>query len=210
MAFLRKEGHILCTYIDDLLNIGDSYNDFLSIVIDTVLIFDTLGFVIHPKKCHLIPTQTIVFLGFDIDSVSMTIRLTGENRENIVKNCKLLLQQTKPQIRAVARVIGTLTASFPAVKYGPLHLRGLKGCKSHAVKMYLGNYNAHMTMDNALVHDLEWWISNIPSANNDIYKGLPSKALITDDSNSGWGAVFGEVKTEGLSNTEEQALHMNA
>lgn len=210
LAFLRKEGHISCAYIDDLLNIGDSYNDCLSNVIDTVLIFDTLGFVIHPKKSHLIPTQTIVFLGFVIDSVSMTIRLTGEKREKIVKNCKLLLQQAKPQIRAVARVIGMLTASFPAVKYGPLHFRGLEGCKSHAVKMHLGNYNAHMTMNNASVHDLEWWISNIPSAYNDIYKGLPSKTLITDASNSGWGAVFGELKTEGLWNTEEQALHINA
>jgi len=67
-----------------------------------------------------------------------------------------------------------------------------------------------MTMNNASVHDLEWWISNLPSAYDDIYKGLPSKALITDASNSGWGAVFGELKTEGLWNTEEQTLHLNA
>jgi len=126
LAFPKKEGHILCAYIDDVLNIGDSYNYFLSIVIDTVLIFYTLGFVIHPKKSHLIPTQTIVFLGFVIDSVSMTIRLTGEKRENIVKNCKLMLEQTKAQIRAVARVVGMLTAFFPAIKYGPLHFRGWK------------------------------------------------------------------------------------
>ena len=112
LAFLRKEGHILCAYIDDLLNIGDSYNDCLSDVIDTVLVFDTLGFVIHLKKSHLILTQTIVFLRFLIDSMSITIRLTGENWEKIVKNCKLLLQQAKTQIRAAARVIGMLKASF--------------------------------------------------------------------------------------------------
>ena len=64
--------------------------------------------------------------------------------------------------------------------------------------MHLGNYNTHMTMNNASVHDLEWWISNIPSAYNDIYKGLPSKTLITDASNSGWGVLFGELKNLGL------------
>ena len=139
----------------------------------------------------------------------MTIRLTEERREKIVKNCKLLSQQAKAQIRAVARVIGILTASFPAIKYGPLHFRGLEACKSHAVKMHLGNYNAYMTMDTASVHDLEWQISNIPLACSDIYKGLPSKTLITDTSSSGWGGVFGEVKTEGLWNTEEHSLHTN-
>ena len=191
MAFLRKDGHFFCEYIGDLLNIGYSYNDCLSNAIDTLLIFDALGFVIYPKKSHLIPTRTIAFLGFVIDSVSMTIRLTGAK---IVKNCKPLLQQAKTQIRAVARMIGMLTASFPAVKYGPLHFKGLEGCKSHAVKMHLDNYYAYMTTNNASVHDLKWWISNIPSACNDIYKGLPSKTLITDASNSGWVAVFGELK----------------
>ena len=210
LASLRKEGHILCAYIDGLLNIGDSYNDCLSNVIDTVLVFNKLGFVIHPKRSHLIPAQTIVFLGFIIDSVSMTIKLTEEKRDKIVQNCKLLLQQDKIQIRTVARVIGMLTASFPEVKYGALHFRGLEGCKSQAVKTNLGNYNAYMTIDNASVRDLEWWIYNTPAAYNDIYKGLPTKTLTTDASNCGWGAVFEDQKTKGSWNPKEKLLHINA
>ena len=144
LASLRRKGHILCAYIDDLLNIGESYRDCLSNIIDTVLLFDKLGFVIHPKKSHLTPTKTIVFLGFIIDSVSMTVSLTEEKREKILKNCKLLLQQDKPQIRTVARVIGMLTASFPAVKHGPLHFRALESCKAKALKSNLGNHSSSM------------------------------------------------------------------
>ena len=70
------------------------------------------------------------------------------------------------QVRAISRVIGLLTASFPAVKFVPLQFWRLEGCKSHAVNTNLGNYNAYMTIDHASKYDLEWWMSNTPAAYN--------------------------------------------
>jgi hypothetical protein len=42
---------------------------------DSTNLFQQLGFVIHPEKSVLHPVQAIEFLGFVINSLSMTVRL---------------------------------------------------------------------------------------------------------------------------------------
>ena len=83
LAKLRLQGHIII-YIDDLLLIGHSYNECIETLIETLMLLERLGFVIHPSKSVLIPVQEITFLGFLINSRSMTIRLTDEKKENLI------------------------------------------------------------------------------------------------------------------------------
>ena len=44
---------------------------------------DNTGLVPHPQKSTFVPVQEIVLLGFVINSLSMTIRLTVEKKEKI-------------------------------------------------------------------------------------------------------------------------------
>jgi hypothetical protein len=44
---------------------------------------DNTGLVPHPQKSTFVPVQEIVLLGFLINSLSMTIRLTVEKKEKI-------------------------------------------------------------------------------------------------------------------------------
>ena len=86
LASLRKQGHTIATYIDDLINIAITYNDCVRNVIDTIILFNKLRFVIHPKKSHMLPSNKITFLGLDIDSVTMTLQLTKEKKDKILEN----------------------------------------------------------------------------------------------------------------------------
>ena len=92
---------------------------------DTITLLDHVGLVIHPEKSVLHPTQKLVFLGFQLDSIKMTISLTGEKAQKIKEACHKLLQPPQPTIQEVVRIIGMLTASFPGVMFGPLHYRHL-------------------------------------------------------------------------------------
>ena len=93
--------------------------------------FEKLGFIIHPAKSCLVPSQEIITLGFLINSVTINIRLTTEKATDLRKVCKALLDATKPQsIREVAIVIGKIVASFPGALYGPLHYRELENDKT--------------------------------------------------------------------------------
>ncbi|PFX13810.1 hypothetical protein AWC38_SpisGene22077 [Stylophora pistillata] len=69
----------------------------------TMQILEQLGFIVHPVKSLLIPSQEIV-LGFLINSVTMTIRLTNEKAKGTCNACKDV-QHGKITIREVARVL---------------------------------------------------------------------------------------------------------
>ena len=65
----------------------------MSNVIDTIILFDQLGLVVHPEKSSFIPTQVIVILGFVINSVKMTVQLTTEKAVNLKTDCAELLKE---------------------------------------------------------------------------------------------------------------------
>ena len=54
-----------------------------------------LGFKIHPEKLVLVPTQQIIFLGFVIDSVKMTITVTEKRKQSIYMLARIFFPITK-------------------------------------------------------------------------------------------------------------------
>ena len=60
-AALRQLGHINSPYIDDSYLQGGSYEECLANVLDTVKMFLSLGFILHPQKSVFTPTQRLVF-----------------------------------------------------------------------------------------------------------------------------------------------------
>ena len=64
-------------HIDDSLLVGQSYNSCHRNIADTVSLFTNLGFITHPVKYVLQPQQKIDFLGFVLDSITMTVTLTA-------------------------------------------------------------------------------------------------------------------------------------
>ena len=119
-ASLRKAGHFSTPYIDDSLLKGQTYNDCLGNINDTILLVDKLGFTVHPDKSVVVPTQKISFLDFELNSVNMTIRLTPERAENLLQLCRFVSRQTVITIREFAKLIGKMKASEPGVQFAPL------------------------------------------------------------------------------------------
>ncbi|CAH3127686.1 unnamed protein product [Porites lobata] len=68
-------GNICMGHIDDSFLLGYNYTACATNIQDTVDTFLSLGFVVHPEKSVLIPTQEMEFLGFLLNSINMTIRL---------------------------------------------------------------------------------------------------------------------------------------
>ena len=209
LATLREAGHILGAYIDDIFNMGMTSKECQNNVLETVHLLNSLGFNIHPDKSKFTPSQVLVFLGFVINSVSMKVSLTAERKGKIKEACANLLNNEPHTIRIVAKVIGLMTASFPGVKFGRLHFRDLERCKSEAVKGNKGCYDSFMYLNEAAKQDVQWWLKNIDSADNDIYHENPSLSLTTDASKSGWGATHNSLRTGGTLSYEESLEHIN-
>ena len=90
-ATLRRLGHFVSAYIDDLINIGFNFDQCAKNVLDTLLIFDELGSVVHPEKSKLNPSQCITFMGFIINSIDMPVMFTEQNKHDIIRLCSELI-----------------------------------------------------------------------------------------------------------------------
>ena len=210
LTTLRTAGHIIFGYIDDFHLQGDTVDECFQTVLDSVLLFESLGFVIHPEKSHLRPSQTIQFLGFVIDSVNMIVSLTDD------KKCKLkalileVLSSVKLRIRLLACLIGKLVSSFPACPFGPLYYRQLEKDKIAAVKLHKGNYDKFMVLSADARSELHWWHKYIDTMSAPIQQKPITVEIATDASMcQGWGAVLEELTTGGAWDAEQQDLHIN-
>ena len=160
---LRNMGHASVVYIDDAFLQGLTYQQCRLNVILTVRVLLALGCTIHPKKSILDPRRELVFLGFVVNSVKMTLALTPEKRIKIRELAKEMMVKKRPTIREVARLVGNLVATSEAVPLAPLYYRKLEKDKAKALKRVKGNHKARMTLTFEALGDLSWWINNLDS-----------------------------------------------
>ena len=80
---LRAQGLESALYIDDCWLQGKDFKCCQNNVVKTVKLLQSLGFIIHPTKSSLTPTQSITFLGFILNSVDMTVTLSQEKALHI-------------------------------------------------------------------------------------------------------------------------------
>ena len=211
LSSLRKEGYVNCAYIDDILLLGDSYEECLNNVQETMILFDNLGFTIHSEKSVVIPKQNIEFLGFNIDSINMTVRLTSNKVSNIIQLCKGMLNKQTVTIRDFAKLIGKLVASEHGVLYAPLFYKSLEIQKDIELKNNKGNFDVNMTISNDGKECMRWWIENLVDSYKPIvFKELDRK-IESDSSMIGYGAhdVTNNLDLSGVWSMNEQKQHIN-
>ena len=208
-AKLRSLGFASTSFIDDSLQVSDTYEKSLDNVLATTELFISLGFVVHPDKSIFKPTQQIVYLGFFIDSVKMMVYLTKERAKSIQELCKAILKAKTVQIRTLAKIIGKLIASFPAVLYGPLHFRWLEENKKAALKDSKGDFDAFTVLTDSAKNELSWWINNVLIACKPISTKEPDLVIESDASMTGWGCFCQNVSSGGVWLPEEAEHHIN-
>ena len=93
MRFLRNRFAIqLSSFMDDLISQAETSQKAVFEIHVICLVFMCCGWSINWEKTQLIPTQTPLHLGFDFDSVGMTIKVTDQKIENMQKLVKGLLK----------------------------------------------------------------------------------------------------------------------
>jgi hypothetical protein len=211
LSSLHIKGHIVSSHLDDFYLQGKTPEECCSNLIDTVTLFTQLGLLVHPEKCNFIPSQEIVILGFIINSVKMTVKLTPEKALALKSDCDLFLKKCPGNIaiREVAQIIGKIVSSFPGVLNGPLYYRHLERDKTSALARNKGNFDARMTLSKESMLELKWWSNKVIDAFKPISHGEPSLVITTDASLQGWGAECQSIATGGLWSHFEANEHIN-
>ena len=209
LCTLHKQGHIPVAHLDDLYLQGQTYEKCVLNVIDTTVLLDKLGLVVHPEKSTFIPAQVFTILGFVINSLAMTIQLTREKATGLQNVCFELLENSSPSIREVASVIGNIVASFPGVIHGALYYQHLEKDKSQALVRTNGNFHGLMSLSPQAKSELQWWIKHVGNAYNVINHPQPQHQITIDASLMGWGAESSGVSSGGNWSHSESKHRIN-
>lgn len=87
-ASLRSKGFIYVVYIVYLQRA--TFKECADNVFYTCDLLKKLGFIIHEEKSIFKPTQSFAFLGFEINSVEMTISLTDKKIATLRQKIKFI------------------------------------------------------------------------------------------------------------------------
>ena len=135
--------------------------DIISSASDKSNLIETFLDVITVHVQVFVPSQEIEYLGFIINPVTMTVRLTTEKKRKIVDLCQEVLLKESVSIRLVSKLLGKFTSSFQAIKYGQLHYHDLECLKTKALKINKGNFDKKISIDSLGNQDIIWRKSNI-------------------------------------------------
>lgn len=209
-AKLRKDFLILlAAYIDDLLILGLSIQECFNNLKHVIHSLTELGFCINVDKSIFMPSQVMEFLGFIIDSRAMTIELTAEKKSKLISFCNEVLSSASLSIRTACTLLGKMSSSLIAVRYGRLHYRNLERCKERALNRAGFNFDASIVLDDLAKQDIRWWRDNVADAIATFAISNPDMSMSTDACSYGWGAACEGVRTGGQFSSEESLLHIN-
>lgn len=206
---LRSRGILCINYLDDFLLLGSSKQECFENINIAIKLLTSLGFLINLEKSVLFPSQKCKFLGFIFNSISMSIELPENKRQNIVNWIDYFQIHSTYKIKEFAQFIGVLTSACPAVKYGWLYTKLLEREKYLALQRNSNNYETYMTLRSDILPDLNWWRKNITKSYNNLKTDKFDLEIYTDASLSGWGATCNGDSTCGWWTTADQQNHIN-
>ena len=72
------QGYIVAIYINGIIALGQSFEENLLTVLETINLFQKLGLLIYPDKSKFIPAKIEEYLGFIRDSEKIVTYLSGQ------------------------------------------------------------------------------------------------------------------------------------
>ena len=213
---LRSKGFESVAYIDDSCLFGQTFLETQANVSETVQLFQSLGFTIHPSKSVLDPSHCITFLGFKLNSCDMTVRLTPDKVQSLQDSARLVLKSTEVSIREVARLVGKMNSSCAALEYGPIFYRSLEHAKGEALKKSFGNFDAFMRVPTTCRQDIQSFVKMAQTDYYSVSKPPITLEIRSDASQMGFGGVLIDIsqreermRTQGQWTARESLQHIN-
>ena len=208
-AVLRSQGHESSAYLDDSALFGCSEDKCLENVQDSMSLLDSLGFTVHPEKSMLVPQHILIYLGFILNSLEMTVSPTPEKIQKVIHMCEQLLNKRKVKILELAEMVGTLIALEPGMELAPVFYRRLDIFKADALKMKKGSFEAKVHLTDECKQDLAWWKENAHTSVRHVRREQPDVVITSDSSDFAWGGTRDGISAGGPWSGIESTWHIN-
>ncbi|KAI2656602.1 ORF V: Enzymatic polyprotein [Labeo rohita] len=208
---LWQTGIRILNYLDDWLLIAHS-RDLLCEQRDLVLRhLSHLGLQVNREKSKLSPVQRISFLGVELDSVSMTARLTNERAQSVLKCLESFRHKTTVPLKTFQRLLGHMAAAAAVTPLGLLHMRPLQRWLHDRVPRWAWHRGTLRIGVSPQCHRLFSPWSDPAFLQAGVPLGQVSRHLVvyTDASSTGWGAVCNGQAASGSWTGPRLQWHIN-
>ena len=162
-------GFVSTIFIDDTLLMGDSEKECVQNVKSWLALFKSPGFAVHTTKSVLTPSHKTIYLGFEIDSQSMTVVPNLERKQRILSTASKLLTGSSSTVRELGQLIGQDVSCFQGVKFDPIWYRYMENDKIRILKQSKGDYESIEVFSNEAKSEMIWWTENIMSSFSDVH-----------------------------------------
>lgn len=183
----RKGFDLIIVYLDDFLIISESKEACAQALSVLIELLRKLGFAIHWGKV-VDPTHRITFLGIELDSLSMMLRLPQDKLCALHQELQSFLNRKRASKRQLQSLAGRLSWAASVVKGGRVFLRRIFN------KIALLRHGSHRTLLSVEVrNDICWWYQFIKVFNgrSALLDSQPLECVFTDACNEAAGGSFG-------------------
>ncbi|KAM9957090.1 hypothetical protein ACTFIR_003827 [Dictyostelium discoideum] len=174
LRMLRDINVSIIAYLDDLLIVGSTKEECLSNLKKTMDLLVKLGFKLNLEKSVLEPTQSITFLGLQIDSVSMKLLVPKEKKKSIIKEIRNFLKLDCCSPRKLAGLKGKLIALKDAVIPFRLYTRQTNKFHSQCLTLANGDWDVSFPIPQDVKSEISHWLTVLNQWNGKEISLFPS------------------------------------
>ncbi|KAI3360259.1 hypothetical protein L3Q82_014572 [Scortum barcoo] len=207
---LRRTGMRVLFYLDDLLLLARSKEEAAMQTMTLVVHLSNLGFAINWKKSSPLPSQQVIYLGVELNSVSMRARLSQQRAEALTALLRRVTPHSVVTALSVMQLLGMMSAGHVTVPLGLLHMRRLQ---RWFIRLHVDPKRQRRRMVSvppSVGPDLAYWGNpHVLSAGVPLGRVTSHISVFTDASLSGWGGTC-LTETVGGQWPAHMSLHINA
>ena len=150
---IQREGvEFIIHYLDDFLLMGHPDSDDCRVALEKLLgVFRRLGFPVAPDKLEG-PITRLVFLGFELDTVTMEVRLPDNKLDELKELVRQWLGRKSCTVKELESLIGKLGHAAQVVQPGKTFLRRMFELKSR-----MGQSRTRFRLNMGIRSDVTWW-----------------------------------------------------
>ncbi|KAN0022944.1 hypothetical protein ACTFIU_009027 [Dictyostelium citrinum] len=159
LRMLRELKVSVIAYLDDLLIVSSTKEECLSNLDKTMKPLVKLDFKLNLEKSVLEPTQSITFLGLQIDSVSMQLLVPKEKKKSVIKEIRNFLKLDSCTPRKLAGLKGKLIALKDAVIPFRLYTRKTNKFHCHCLSLSNGDWDQSFIIPQDVKSEISNWLT---------------------------------------------------
>ena len=207
-AILHKYGVRMLRYLDDWLILASTELACLQSRDKLLSLCTELGIQVNLTKSSLVPTQSLVYLGMEIQSLPFIARPTPVRVSNLLRLIEEFLSAPSPPASLWRRLLGHLSSLTLLVSGGMLRMRLLQVCLKDQWDFLDDQFQ--VSWSPLCREDLLWW-ARVAQLREGVSLSLPvpDVSFFSDASDVGWGALVGEQHASGIWSPHQKTLSIN-